>query len=84
MLNNNNLTKVNVIKDLGVHFESDLSFKLNHNLVMNKAFKILGFVSRNTQNFKNIICLKTLYYSLVRSSLEFGSLVWSQNLSTYH
>lgn len=82
MLNNTNFTSVSVIKDLGIHFQSDLSFKLNHNIVINKAFKTLDYVNRNTQNFKNIICHKTLYCSLVRSSLEFGSLVRSQNLST--
>jgi len=44
---------------------------------------MLGFINRNTQQFKNVLCLKNVYCSLVRSSLEFGSFIWSQNLSTY-
>jgi len=44
---------------------------------------MLGFINRNTQEFKNVFCLKNLYCSLERSSLEFSSLIWSQNLSTY-
>lgn len=84
MLKNTNLTRAHVIKDLGIHFKSDLSFTMNHNVIIKKAFKTLGFVNRNTQKFKNITCLKNLYCSLVRSSLEFGSLVWFQNLSTYN
>jgi hypothetical protein len=80
---NNELNRVFVIKDLGVHFEHDLSFKYNHQLILNKSYKMLGFINRNTQQFKNVYCLKNLFCSLVRPTLEFGSLIWSQNLSTY-
>jgi hypothetical protein len=44
---------------------------------------MLGFITRNTKDFKNPICLKNLYTSLVRSNLEFGSLIWSNNYFTY-
>ena len=44
---------------------------------------MLGFINRNTKEFKNPICLKTLYMSLVRSNLEFGSLIWFCNYSKY-
>lgn len=77
------LTRVNVIKDLGIYFESDLSFKTNHNMIINKSFKMLGFINRNTKDFKNPLCLKTLYTSLVRSNLDFGSVIWSCKYLTY-
>lgn len=38
---------------------------------------MLGFNNRNTVNFKNINALKLLFFALVRSHLEFGSIVWS-------
>lgn len=41
--------------------------------------KMLGFILRNTREFKNTQVLKTLYCSLVRSNFEFGSLIWNQN-----
>lgn len=44
---------------------------------------MFDFINRNTQQFKNVFFLKNVYCSLVHSSLEFGSLIWSQNLSTY-
>jgi len=44
---------------------------------------MLGFINRNTKDFKNPMCLKNLYTSLVRSNLEFGSLIWFNNYSTY-
>ncbi|KAF0682225.1 Uncharacterized protein FWK35_00037378, partial [Aphis craccivora] len=75
--------RVNSVKDLGIYFESDLSFKLNHSKIITKSLKMLGFINRNTKEFKNPICLKTLYISLVRSNLEFGSIIWSSNYSKY-
>lgn len=43
---------------------------------------MLGFINRNTVNFKNIKALKTLFFALVRSHLEFGSTAWSPNYIT--
>jgi len=41
---------------------------------------MLGFIlGRNTRELKNVITLKMLYCSLVRSHTEFGSIIWSQN-----
>jgi len=33
------LTKLNSIKDFGIYFESDLSFKINHKMIINKSLK---------------------------------------------
>lgn len=41
--------------------------------------KILGFINRHTIGFPNIRALSTFYVSLVRSSLEHASMVWSSN-----
>lgn len=40
---------------------------------------MLGFIHRNTKNFKNITAIKTLYCLLIRSHLEFSSTIWSPN-----
>jgi len=61
-----------------------LSFTSHINAITKKAFKMLGFINRNTINFQNIIALKTLFYALVRSHLEFGSTVWLPNYITYY
>lgn len=50
---------------------------------MNKSFKMLGFISENTKEFRHPFHLKTLYTSLVKSNLDFGSLIWSSNYVTY-
>jgi hypothetical protein len=54
-------------------------FSININMVINKCFKMLGFILRNTREFKNVFTLKMLYCSLVRSHTEFGSIIWAQN-----
>lgn len=38
---------------------------------------MLGFIKRVCYNFKNIECLKTLYFAYVRSHLEFACVIWS-------
>lgn len=51
--------------------------------MVNKSYKMLGFINRNTNDLKNITYQKNLYYSLMRSVLEFGPLIWSSDYSTY-
>lgn len=34
------LTRVSSIKDLGIYFGSDFSFKINHKMIINKSFKM--------------------------------------------
>jgi len=68
------LIQVSFIKDLGVIFSSDLSFNNHIDFICRKSMKILSFINRNTSGFSNIT---TLYISLVRSILEYASIVWS-------
>jgi hypothetical protein len=77
------LIRVNYIRDLGILIDANLSYSSRKNLVTNKAFKMLGFIYRNTKNFKKINSMKILYFSLVRSHLEFGSMFWSPNYALY-
>jgi len=44
---------------------------------------MLGFINRNTVNFKNIAAFKTLFFTLIRSHHEFGSIVWLPNYITF-
>ena len=62
------------VKDLGVCYDSQFSFREQINNITSKAGKMLGFIIRNCKEFSNISILKTLYYSLVRTRLEYCSL----------
>lgn len=69
---------VNRVKDLGILLSSDLTFSEHISYICNKASRALGFLKRNCNEFQNIECLKIVYISLVRSILEYGSIIiWS-------
>uniref|UniRef100_A0A146L204 Putative RNA-directed DNA polymerase from transposon BS n=1 Tax=Lygus hesperus TaxID=30085 RepID=A0A146L204_LYGHE len=65
------------VKDLGVIFDSQLTFNDHIDHVCNRAMKVLGFVKRSTVGFHDVDALTLLYTSLVRSGLEYCSVVWS-------
>lgn len=44
---------------------------------------MLGFIKRNTVKFKHINALKTLFFTLVRSHLVFGSKICSSIYITF-
>lgn len=64
-LNNTSLTQVSVIKDLGILFDSKLSFSNHINSIVTRAYKAIGFISRSLNNFKKVATYKNLYYSYV-------------------
>lgn len=70
------LSRSNSTKDLGVIFDSQLTFIDHINLKVKEATKMLGFIIRNCKSFTNIRALKILYFSYVRSKLEYASLIW--------
>jgi hypothetical protein len=76
-LNNKELVILTKVKDLGIIFSSDLTFTEHINVIFNKALRVFGFLSRNCWEFHDPLCLRVLYFSLVRSILDYGSIIWS-------
>lgn len=76
-INNTIISYTEYVKDLGVTFESNLCFKTHINNIVQSAYKVLGFIIRNTQLFDDSSTLRILFFSLVRSKLEYCSVVWS-------
>lgn len=71
------------IKDLGIYLDSKLLFRHHIDFIVQKAFRLLGFIFRMSREFKNVKTIITLYMTFVRSGLEFGSVVWSPCYCTY-
>ncbi|KAL1448090.1 hypothetical protein WDU94_000030, partial [Cyamophila willieti] len=71
------LVRIEQVKDLGIIFDSDLSFNSHVNIITNKAYRNLGFLYRNSREFKSPLTLKSLYSSIIRSSLEYCAVLWS-------
>lgn len=71
------LIQVNSIRDLGIIFDSRLSFESHIKNITSRAYKILGFISRSLKKFRDIGTYLTLYNTYVRTILDHGSTVWS-------
>jgi len=76
-MNNSKLMIVTQIRDLGILLSSDLSFNDHITIMCNKALRVFGFIRRNCFDFKNPNCFELLYCSLVRSILEYDSVIWN-------
>lgn len=77
------LPTVEAVRDLGVTLDSKLTFIPHINKICNKALQMLGFVKRVTSEFANVNSLKILYFSLVRSHLEYCSSVWNPHYAIH-
>lgn len=78
-----NLKSVAEHKDLGVSFNNMLTFGNHIKHIVNNAYKLLGFVIRNSKAFLCTSTVITLYRSLVRPKLEYASVIWNPNYTKY-
>ncbi|VVC28220.1 Hypothetical protein CINCED_3A013146 [Cinara cedri] len=77
-LNGSNLIPVDFsICDFGFTFTCSLCPRAHIDQIACKASKVLGFVKRISSDFKLTRSLKSIYCALVRSILEYGSVVWN-------
>ena len=74
-LNNTILQEVQTNPYLGLNISNDLKWSFHINSVCNKASCTLGFVRRNLYHCPKATRL-TAYISLVRSVLDYGSIIW--------
>ncbi|GJQ87098.1 hypothetical protein Trydic_g23949 [Trypoxylus dichotomus] len=65
------------MRDLGVVFDSRLTFMEHISSICTSALSMLGFIIRVTRPFASITAILPLYFAFVRSRLEYASLVWS-------
>ena len=75
-VNEEELCHLTTVRDLGINLDVGLTFKYHTNTVLAKARRMAYFVVRNSVHFKRISTLKVLYFSFIRSILEFGVLIW--------
>src|SRR3989442_8137468 len=70
------LDHVDSFKDLGVLFDSDLTFEDHIYAKINVASKMLGIIRRNFIDLDKT-CFLLLYKCMVRSHLEYAGAVWN-------
>lgn len=69
------LLKKETIRDLGL-LDSKLSFSFNTYTIISDAIQMLGFM-RSCKSFSNVATSKFWFNSLVRSKLDYKSVIWS-------
>jgi hypothetical protein len=77
MLGGTVLDRVSSINDLGVIMDEKMTFSEHIDVMVGKAFAMLGFIRRLSLEFRDPYTLRSLYTSLVRRKLEYASCVWS-------
>lgn len=82
-IDSHKVQEVDELRDLGVIFDKKVTFVSHVDNVVGRASKMLGFVLRNTKGFKNSATKVILYNSLVRSVLEYCSVVWRPHYATH-
>lgn len=75
-INNTELERLSVIKDLGVYFHSSFSFSDHIITKVREALKFYGFIVRNCASFTDSNAFLILYSAYIRSKLEYASLIW--------
>lgn len=77
ILNGVTLKESKETRDLGIIMDSTLSYRPHFNKMINKANKLSGFISRQIKTLRDPKILIPVYYSLVRSLVEYCSQVWN-------
>lgn len=76
-IENQVLERVREKKDLGVVFDPKLNFVKHIEFSVSKANSMLGFIKRNSIDFKDPFTLKSLFTSYVRPILEYCCVIWN-------
>jgi hypothetical protein len=77
-----NTTRTDSIKDLGVFIDSELHFHNHVDYIFCQCIKLLGLVRAITFPFSSLGSLCMLYCTLIRSKLEYASVVWNSLTTT--
>ena len=70
------LSRPIMIHDLGVIFDSKLTFRFHIEHVISECFKTLGYIYRNTKEFTESKTLMSLYTALVRPKIDYACVIW--------
>jgi hypothetical protein len=65
------------MKDLGVIYDSRLTFNPHINQLYSSCLRLLGFILRTSADFKTPNSVISIFNSIIRSKLEYASLIWN-------
>ena len=71
----NPILRVESTKFLGILIDENLNWKPQAKFVIGKLSRMIGVLSKISDNL-NLSCLKTLYFSFIQPSLQYGVIFW--------
>lgn len=82
-INNIQLETVDLIRDLGITLDTKLQLNTHVDNIINKSFKMYGFVMRSSAKFTRPSTFVCLYKALIRSQLEYAVPIWNPLYTKY-
>jgi hypothetical protein len=82
-INNIALHHQSLVKDLGVWLDSKLSYTYHYEQIISKVNKTIGFIMRIAKPFRKPPSSLILYCALIRSVLEYNSIIWCPQYQTH-
>jgi hypothetical protein len=76
------ITRTSRIKNLGVSFDSKSNSHNHVDFVFSECINLLGLIRSIIFRYSSLNCLYVLNFTLVRSKLEYASVVWNPLTST--
>lgn len=81
-LKNRIIKEVELVRDLGVYFDRDLTFKYHIKNVIKRSNQMIGAARRFVTGIKHTVLIARIYAVYIQPVLEYGSIVWNQNKIT--
>ena len=79
-LNGDSISDMVCHRDLGVIMSRDLSWSNHYDYISAKAYKTLGLIRHSFHHISSISTKRTLYISLIRPQILYGSQIWRPHL----
>ena len=79
-LNGDSISDMVCHHDLGVIMSGDLSWSNHYHYISAKAYKTLGLIRRSFHHISSISTKRTLYISIIRPQILYGSQIWCAHL----
>lgn len=76
-IDSQSLSRTDSTKDLGIYFDNKLTFSKHIDTTVSSSMRTLGFILRLGQDFRSNDVLIKLFFTYVRSKLEYCSLTWN-------
>lgn len=73
------IQKVNKVRDLGVIFDTKLTFENHIDTITNRAAQMVGAARRFVRGINHPLLMRTIYMTYISPILEYESVIWNQN-----